>query len=229
MQNRREFLTAMAVGSSWLAVGGWPSILSATEKAFTLPKLPYSEEALSPYISAKTISFHYGKHHQGYLDKLNELVAGTDKAGLSLEQVIVAAHEKQETAIFNNAAQVWNHTFYWNSLHPKGGGQSPAEFLEVLEGSFGEFEVFKKEFTQAALGQFGSGWVWLVQVGEKLQIVKTGNAETPIAQGMSPVLTLDVWEHAYYLDYQNRRADYVAAFLDKLVNWEFALGNLAKG
>ena len=194
-----------------------------------LPSLPYEQSALQPVISANTLSFHYGKHHKTYVDTLNKLVAGTQFADMSLEQIIKAtADQADHTAIFNNAAQTWNHTFYWHSLRPKGGGEPPAVLERLMESSFGSIEACKKELAGAAMGQFGSGWAWLVLDGGKLKVVKTGNAHTPLTQAAKPLLTIDVWEHAYYLDYQNRRADYVNAVLDSLVNWEFAAENLGK-
>jgi Fe-Mn family superoxide dismutase len=194
-----------------------------------LPSLPYEQSALQPVISANTLSFHYGKHHKTYVDTLNKLVAGTQFSDMSLEQIIKAtADQADHTAIFNNAAQAWNHTFYWHSLRPKGGGEPPAVLERLMESSFGSVEACKKELAGAALGQFGSGWAWLVLDGGKLKVVKTGNAHTPLTQAAKPLLTIDVWEHAYYLDYQNRRADYVNAVLDSLVNWEFAAENLGK-
>ena len=191
-----------------------------------LPALPYPENALEPVISAKTIGFHYGKHHKGYVDNLNKLVAGTEHADSALEKIIAETPGRADwAAVFNNAAQVWNHTFYWNSMSPKGGGEPPAELRAKIEASFGTVDSCKKELAGAAVSQFGSGWAWLVLDGQKLMVVKTANAGTPLASGMKPLLTVDVWEHAYYLDYQNRRADYVSAVLEKLINWEFALEN----
>jgi Fe-Mn family superoxide dismutase len=191
-----------------------------------LPPLPYAENALEPVITAKTMSFHYDKHHKGYVDTLNKLIAGTEYADLSLEKIITStAGRPEKTAIFNNAAQTWNHTFYWNSMRPKGGGEPPAALKQKIEASFGSVDACKKELASAAVSQFGSGWVWLVLNGGKLKVVKTANADGPLITGMKPLLTIDVWEHAYYLDYQNRRADYVNAVLDKLINWEFALQN----
>ncbi len=192
-----------------------------------LPSLPYAENALEPVISAKTIGFHYGKHHKGYVDNLNKLIAGTVFADLPLEKIITqTAGKADKTAIFNNAAQTWNHTFYWRSLMPKGGGESPAALKQKIVASFGALDACKKELATAAMAQFGSGWVWLVLDGSKLKVVKTGNADVPMTTGMKPLLTIDVWEHAYYLDYQNRRADYVTTVLDKLINWNFAAENL---
>ena len=194
-----------------------------------LPALPYAESALDPVISANTLSFHYGKHHKGYVDTLNKLVAGTELAGMSLEQLInETAGQADKVAIFNNAAQTWNHTFYWRSLRPKGGGEPPAELMDLIKSAFGNVDACKKELATAATTQFGSGWAWLVLEGDKLKVVKTANAETPLTKGAKPLLTIDVWEHAYYLDFQNRRADYVNAVLDKLINWDFAADNLGE-
>lgn len=191
-----------------------------------LPPLPYADNALEPIISANTLGFHYGKHHKTYVDNLNKLVTATDLADLSLEEVITAtAGKADKVGIFNNAAQIWNHTFYWNSLSPKGGGEPPAALKQKIEAAFGSVDACKKELATAATTQFGSGWAWLVKDGDKLQVVKTGNADLPLTKGMKPLLTIDVWEHAYYLDYQNRRPDYVNAVLDKLINWGFAADN----
>jgi Fe-Mn family superoxide dismutase len=195
--------------------------------SITLPPLPWADGALDPVISANTISFHYGKHHKTYVDNVNKLIAGTEYADLSLEQIVGATAGKADKAgIFNNAAQVWNHTFYWNSLRPGGGGAPPALLKEKIEAAFGSVDACKKDLSAAAVGQFGSGWAWLVADAGKLKILKTPNAETPLTHGVKPLLTVDVWEHAYYLDYQNKRVDYVNAVLDKLINWEFALKNL---
>jgi superoxide dismutase, Fe-Mn family len=191
-----------------------------------LPPLPYAENALEPVITARTIGFHHGKHHKAYVDNLNKLVAGTEYAALSLEKIIAAtAGQPEKSAIFNNAAQIWNHTFYWQSMRAKGGGEPPAVLKQKMEASFGSVDACKKELAATAVSQFGSGWAWLVLAGDKLKVVKTANADVPLTTGMKPLLTVDVWEHAYYLDYQNRRADYVSAVLDKLINWEFALQN----
>lgn len=192
-----------------------------------LPALPYADSALAPVISANTIGFHYGKHHKGYVDNLNKLAAGTEFAELTLEEIITAtAGKTDKAAIFNNASQAWNHTFYWRSLTPKGGGKPPAALMEKITAAFGTLEDCKKELSAAATTQFGSGWAWLALDGGKLKVVKTGNADSPLTKGMKPLLTIDVWEHAYYLDYQNRRADYVSAVLGKLINWDFAAENL---
>jgi Fe-Mn family superoxide dismutase len=192
-----------------------------------LPPLQYAENAFEPVITAKTMSFHYGKHHKGYVDNLNKLIAGTEYASLSLEKIITSTvGQPEKAAIFNNAAQNWNHTFYWKSLTPRGGGEPPVELMQRIEVSFGSLEACKKELAGTAVSQFGSGWAWLVLEGDKLKVVKTSNADVPMTMGFTPLLTIDVWEHAYYLDYQNRRVDYVNAVLDKLINWEFALQNL---
>jgi Fe-Mn family superoxide dismutase len=197
---------------------------------FTLPPLPYPENALAPVISANTLSFHYGKHHKTYLDNLNKLVAGTDYEGATLEKIITdTAGKADKTPIFNNAAQTWNHTFYWNGLRPNGGGKPSGRIAQMIESDLGGYEQFKKDFANAGVTQFGSGWAWLVAEGGKLKIVKTGNADNPLTKGQTPLLTLDVWEHAYYLDYQNRRPDHLNACIDQLLNWDFANANLAKG
>jgi Fe-Mn family superoxide dismutase len=193
-----------------------------------LPSLPYADNALEPVISTKTIGFHYGKHHKGYVDNLNKLIAGTEFADLPLEKIITkTAGKADKTAMFNNAAQTWNHTFYWKSMRLKGGGEPPTALKQKIAASFGSVDACKKELSTAAMAQFGSGWVWLVLDGDKFKVVKTTNADVPLTTGMKPLLTIDVWEHAYYLDYQNRRADYVNAVLDKLINWDFAADNLA--
>ncbi|MDW7772215.1 MAG: superoxide dismutase [Desulfobulbaceae bacterium] len=192
-----------------------------------LPPLPYAENALEPVITSRTIGFHYGKHHQTYVDNLNKLIAGTEYTDLTLEKIIAsAAGQPEESAIFNNAAQIWNHTFYWKSMKAKGGGEPPAALKHKIEAAFGSVDACRKELAAMAVSQFGSGWAWLVLDGDKLKAVKTANADVPLTTGMKPLLTVDVWEHAYYMDYQNRRADYVSAVLDKLINWEFAAENL---
>ncbi len=195
---------------------------------YVLAPLPYADNALEPVISAHTLSFHYGKHHKAYVDNLNKLVADTVFAGQSLEKIIATtAGQADKAGIFNNAAQVWNHMFYWHSLSPTGGGEPPAALKQKIEASFGNVDACKKEFANAAVTQFGSGWAWLVQEGDKLAIAKTSNADSPLTKNIRPLLTIDVWEHAYYLDYQNRRPDYVNTILDKLINWEFAAANLS--
>jgi superoxide dismutase, Fe-Mn family len=191
------------------------------------PPLPYDQGALAPVISANTLSFHYGKHHKTYVDTLNKLIVGTEFADMPLEQIVKASSgQAEQSAIFNNAAQAWNHAFYWKSLKPKGGGEPPAALRRMMENSFGGVDACKKELSKAAVGQFGSGWAWLALNGDKLEILKTADAKTPLSGGPKPLLTIDVWEHAYYLDYQNRRVDYVNALIDKLANWEFAAKNL---
>jgi superoxide dismutase, Fe-Mn family len=203
-----------------------PPTMPGTASPFMLPTLPYAENALEPILSANTLGFHYGKHHKTYVDNLNKLIAGTDYSNQSLEQIISGtAGQAEAVAIFNNAAQTWNHSFYWKSLLPKGGGEPPAALKKMIEASFGTVEACKKEFAGAAVSQFGSGWAWLVLDGSQLKLVKTANAGLPLTMGVKPLLAIDVWEHAYYLDYQNRRADYVNAVLDKLINWEFAFQN----
>lgn len=194
---------------------------------FTLPELPYAQNALEPHISANTLSFHYGKHHQTYVTNLNNLVKDTPLANISLEEVIMAsAKDPAKIGIFNNAAQVWNHTFYWNSMKPNGGGAPKGEIAKKIDADFGSFDAFKEQFKQAGATQFGSGWAWLVLDNGKLKVTKSGNADLPMVHGQKALLTMDVWEHAYYLDYQNKRPDYITTFLDKLINWDFAEKNL---
>jgi Fe-Mn family superoxide dismutase len=195
---------------------------------FTLMKLPYADNALEPVISANTISFHHAKHHQTYITNLNKLVEGTPMAAMSLEEIVKSvAGDSAKAPIFNNAAQVWNHDFFWNSLTPNGGGKPTGKIGELIESSFGGYDKFKTDFAATTVGQFGSGWGWLCYEGGKLTIRKTGNAETPLTvAGVKPLLTIDVWEHAYYLDHQNRRPDFVGAVIDKLLNWKFAEANL---
>ena len=197
------------------------------DMAFTLPDLPYAQDALAPHISGETLSFHHGKHHKAYVDKANDAIKGTDYEGLSLEEVIKKSWSEKNMGVFNNAAQIWNHTFYWNSMSPNGGGKPTGAIAEAIDNSFGSYDKFAEEFKAAGAGQFGSGWAWLVKNGDKLEVRKTLNAENPITDGATPLLTMDVWEHAYYLDYQNRRPDYIGDFLGKLVNWDFANQNLA--
>jgi len=192
-----------------------------------LPELPFSKDALSPAISATTLDFHHGKHHQTYVANLNKLLEGTDLAGKTLENIIEkTAGSPDRAGIFNNAAQVWNHTFYWHCMKPGGGGAPSGAAAQKIQADFGGHDAFVKQFKDAALTQFGSGWAWLVLREGKLAVMKTSNADTPIAHGLKPLLTVDVWEHAYYLDYQNRRGDYVDAFIQKLINWDFVNANL---
>jgi len=196
--------------------------------AFTLPDLPYAADALEPHMSAQTFSFHHAKHHAAYVTNLNNLIKGTDLENKSLEEVILAsAGDASKVGIFNNSAQVWNHTFFWNCMKPNGGGKPTGAVAAKIDEDLGGYEKFVEEFKAAATTQFGSGWAWLVLEDGKLKIVKTGNADLPMAHGMTALLTVDVWEHAYYLDYQNRRPDFVQAFLDHLVNWDFVNQNLA--
>ncbi len=201
---------------------------ASTSLPITLPPLPYPENALEPVISAKTLSFHYGKHHRAYVETTNKLIVGTELADLPLEKIVTATAGKSDrVSIFNNAAQAWNHNFYWKCLKSKGGGEPASALREKMEASFGGVDACKKELAAAAVAQFGSGWAWLVAEGNKLKVIKTGNADNPLTQGLKALLAIDVWEHAYYLDYQNKRADHVNAVIDKLINWEFAAQNLA--
>jgi superoxide dismutase, Fe-Mn family len=218
----------LVAGSYALAFGSPPGF-SQTRGPFSLPPLPYAEDGLAPVISSTTISFHYGKHHKAYVDNLNKAVEATELKEKSLEDIVKTAFgDHQRAAIYNNAAQAWNHAFYWNSMRPNGGGPPVGAVADRIKDSFGDYTKFRQEFSNAAVTQFGSGWVWLVQgSGKQLVILKTANADTPMVRGTTCLLTCDVWEHAYYLDYQNRRLDYVNAWLDKLVNWEFASQQLA--
>ena len=191
--------------------------------AFTLPDLPYAKNALEPHISAETLEFHYGKHHKTYVDKLNGLVEGTEFAGKSLEEVV----RSSDGGVFNNAAQIWNHTFYWHCLAPNGGGEPSGKLAELINRDFGSFADFKSKFTETAINTFGSGWAWLVQNPDgTLAITSTSNAQTPLTGSSKPLMTCDVWEHAYYIDYRNARPQYMDAFWN-LVNWDFVAGNLA--
>lgn len=195
--------------------------------SFDLPKLPYAEDALEPVLSARTLNFHHDKHHRAYVATLNKLVEGTELAEKSLDEVIkITAKDEAKKGVFNSAAQVWNHTFFWNCMKPNGGGQPPKSVVAALDVAFGSVDKFKEQFTQAATSQFGSGWAWLIREGDGLKITTTSNAVNPLSRGSSALLTCDVWEHAYYLDYQNRRADFVKAFLEKLVNWDFVAENM---
>jgi superoxide dismutase, Fe-Mn family len=201
----------------------------AMSRVISLPALPYSEDALAPLVSARTVALHYGKHHRTYVENLNRLIDGTELEGHALEEVIaMTADRADKTEIFNNAAQAWNHDFYWHSLSPHGGGRPQGELADRVESTFGSYEDFRKAFTRAAQSQFGSGWVWLVEDSGALKVVKTVNAELPRARGQRPLVTVDVWEHAYYLDYYNRRVDYVDSVLEKLIDWTFVLQNLAE-
>lgn len=197
--------------------------------AFELPALPYPMNALEPHTSAQTLDFHHGKHHQAYVTNLNNLVKDSPMASQSLEQLIKTSYkDDSKIGIFNNAAQVWNHTFFWNCMKPAGGGAPTGNVAAAIDRDLGGLAKFKDDFKAAAVGQFGSGWAWLVVDGGKLKITRTANAANPLAEGQTALLTCDVWEHAYYLDFQNRRPDFVQAFLDHLVNWDFVAQNLAK-
>lgn len=193
---------------------------------FTLPELPFAKDALAPHMSAETFDFHHGKHHNAYVVKGNELIQGTGLENLSLEEIVKAAKAKDMGPLFNNAGQHYNHSFFWNCLTPNGGGAPTGAVAEKIDAAFGSFDKFREEFINAGIGQFGSGWVWLVESNGALEIVKTANAETPLTDGKTPLLVCDVWEHAYYIDFQNRRPDFLASFLDNLVNWDFVASNL---
>ncbi|HIK20897.1 MAG TPA: superoxide dismutase [Synechococcus sp. M44_DOE_062] len=196
--------------------------------AFELPALPYPADALKPYMSAETFSFHHGKHHAAYVANLNKLIEGTDLANQSLEEIIKTTFgDPNKTGIFNNAAQVWNHTFFWESMKPGGGGAPTGPIADKINADFGGYDKFVEAFKTAAATQFGSGWAWLVLDNGTLKVTKTPNAENPLVHGQTPLLTLDVWEHAYYLDYQNRRPDFITAYLEHLVNWDAANARLA--
>ena len=197
--------------------------------AITLPDLPYGRGDLAPHISEQTLDFHYGKHHQAYVDNLNKLIDGTPHADAGLDEIIHdSADDPAKAGVFNNSAQVWNHTFYWNSMKPNGGGAPTGDVATAINDAFGGLDGFKEEFAKAGATQFGSGWAWLVAAGGKVEIRKTPNAATPLTdKGCTPLLTMDVWEHAYYLDFQNKRPAYIETFIDKLINWDFANANLA--
>lgn len=195
--------------------------------AFELPDLPYPKNALEPHISANTLDFHHGKHHAAYVNTLNNLIKDTPHAQQSLEAIIKSTHgDESKKTMFNNAAQVWNHTFYWHCMKPGGGGLPTDNVAAAITSAFGSFDKFKDEFKSACVSQFGSGWGWLVAENGSVKIAKTANAELPMTSGQTALLTCDVWEHAYYLDYQNRRPDYVQTFLDNLVNWDYVAANL---
>jgi Fe-Mn family superoxide dismutase len=193
--------------------------------SITLPELPYARDALAPHLSTETLEYHYGKHHNAYVTNLGKLIAGTPQDNQSLEEVIMAA---KPGGIFNNAAQVWNHTFYWHCMKPGGGGQPHGNLANAINRDFGSFDQFKEQFSAAAATQFGSGWAWLVLEGKKLKVTQTPNADLPMKHGQVALLTVDVWEHAYYIDYRNARPSYVSVFLDHLVNWDFVAQNLQK-
>ena len=197
--------------------------------AFELPPLPYPMNALEPQMSARTLEFHHGKHHKAYVDNANKMVQNTPLASKSLEEVIQAtAKDESKQGLFNNVAQIWNHNFFWKSMRPKGGGRPTGDLARAIEEAFGSYDKFREEFKTAGATQFGSGWAWLIFDNGKLKITKTPNAVNPLVQGAKALLTYDVWEHAYYLDYQNRRPDFIDAFIDHLVNWDFAAENLTR-
>ncbi len=228
VMDRRQFMLTAALGVAAMQMGG--SLMSQAAQAaqaIVLPKLPYADNALEPVISARTLGFHHGKHHAAYVANVNKLIAGGPLAGLPLTEIIrKTAGDPAQAGTFNNAAQVWNHTFYWHSMKPGGGGQPTGDLAARIKADLGGYDKFTEAFAAAAAGQFGSGWAWLVVKDGRLAVLKTPNAETPLAMGLTPLITIDVWEHAYYLDYQNRRPDYIKSWLDKLVNWEFAAQNL---
>ncbi len=229
---RRDFMggavAAAAVSGAQSASSAAANPQAAPARMIELPPLPWGESDLAPHISQETISFHYGKHHKAYVDNTNRMIAGTELSSASLEDIVKATGGKPDKkGLFNNSAQVWNHTFYWKSLSPKGGGQPTGKLLDAVKSDFGDFAKLREELAKAAVTQFGSGWAWLVLEGGKLKVEQTPNAETPLTNpAKKPLLTIDVWEHAYYVDYRNRRPDYVNVVLDKLINWEFAAANL---
>ncbi len=205
------------------------NVIESTEKyPFTLPALPFGDRDLDPYITSNTLQYHYNKHHQGYVNNLNALIKDTEMQDKTIEEIIcLSAKDATKTAIFNNAAQVWNHTFYWHCMKKNGGGRPNKELLDLIARDFGSFDAFITDFKQAAISQFGSGWAWLtLNQSGKMSIVKTSNADLPMSSGLKALLTIDVWEHAYYLDYQNKRIDYVDLFIEHLVNWDFVYKNV---
>lgn len=234
--SRRAFVKAAAAGAVILSAGGGTALFSGCGKkgaeealsSLALPPLPYPANALAPYMSEKTLGFHHGRHHANYVKKLGELVKGTEYSEMDISAIIrKSSKDPGAASIFNNAAQAHNHAFFWLSMKPKGGGLPGGAIKSALEKSFGSLDAFRKTFLEAASSVFGSGWVWLTSDGGKLAVVKTANADTPVTSSTTPLLCLDVWEHAYYLDYQDKRADYAAAWLDHMVDWNFADKNLA--
>jgi Fe-Mn family superoxide dismutase len=228
--SRRDFVAGSVAVAAVARAAASAAPLQATgaSSMIELPKLPWGESDLAPHISQETVSFHYGKHHKAYVDNTNRMITGTELATASLEDIVKAtAGKPDKKGLFNNAAQVWNHSFYWKSLSPKGGGQPAGKLLDMVKSDFGDFAKFKEELAKAAVTQFGSGWAWVVAEGGKLKVLQTPNAETPLTNpAQKALVAIDVWEHAYYVDYRNRRPDYVTAVLDKLINWEFAAANL---
>lgn len=236
--DRRSFVQATICGGALLAgammglpgcgKSSKPELAGGLASASEPPPLPYGEGALAPYISMETVRTHYQKHHAGYVAKTAQLVKGTLFENHSLLRVMrETVYTPDRAALFNNAAQAWNHEFYWSSMRP-GGGEPDAAMMEKIKRDFGSLDNFKKEFTEAAMNQFGSGWAWLALENGRMTVLKTGNAANPVIEGKTPLLTIDVWEHAYYVDYRNRRADYVKAVIDNLLNWDFAAVNLAR-
>jgi Fe-Mn family superoxide dismutase len=219
---------AAPVGQTAPAGPAAPAPPAAPTGPVVQPSLPWGDSDLAPHLSQETIALHYGKHQKTYVDATNRMVAGTELAAASLEEIVRASWgQPDKKALFNGSAQVWNHSFYWKSLSPKGGGQPTGKLLDRVKSDFGDFAKFREELAKAAVTQFGSGWAWVVVEGGKLKVIQTPNAETPLTNpAQKPLLTIDVWEHAYYVDYRNRRPDYVTAVLDKLINWEFAAANL---
>ena len=191
--------------------------------AFELPPLPYAKDALAPHMSAETLEFHHDKHHNAYVTNLNKLVEGTEFENAELTDVIM----KSDGGLFNNSAQTWNHTFFWNSMAPNGGGAPSGEVADAINSAFGSYDAFREKFAEAATTQFGSGWAWLVDSGSGLEVMKTSNADLPMKHGAKALLTLDVWEHAYYIDFRNARPNYISTWLDNLVNWDFVAQNMA--
>ncbi len=229
LQNATRVMAADTAAAATSTPAGTPAAAPAPAPGgpFTLPPLPYADNALDPVISANTLGFHYGKHHRGYVDNLNKAIAGTPFADMPLDKIIAATvGVADKSAVYNNASQHWNHSFYWRSLRPQGGGEPPAALRQKIETSFGSVDACRKELQAAATTQFGSGWAWLVQDGGRIAVAKTGNADSPVPKGQRPLAVIDVWEHAYYLDYQNRRADHVTAVIGKLLNWQFVADNL---
>lgn len=234
MQRRTFLKWSIGTGAlTALALTGWGCARDDGngDRPIPLPTLPYAQDALEPHLSEETLRYHYGKHHRGYVDNANRLVRDAGMEKHTLLDIMRQTHQPKacaQSALFNNAAQVFNHTFYWNSMKPEGGGAPDGLMAEWLAKSFGGYDAFRESFIQAALARFASGWVWLVLDQGRLEVMATPNAETPLVQKRQPLLVLDVWEHAYYLDYRNRRGAYVEAFLDHLVNWDFAANNLGE-
>ena len=227
LSRRRLFAGGAALAAYAAARTAFGPVVLGGAAPIELPALPYDRTALEPYVSGTTIDFHYGKHHAAYVKNTNDLVAGTEYEGVPLEEIVKrTAGQAAAAKLFDNAAQVWNHTFYWSGMRPKGGGAPTGTVKDRLDAAFGDYAAFRTAFLEAATSQFGSGWAWLVADGDRLLVTRTSNADTPLAHGQRPLLTVDVWEHAYYLDYQNRRKDYVVAFLDHLVDWDFVARNL---